>query len=110
MQADNENNAVVAEDSQQEPTPDTSEASGTIAPPPPDLAKPGLAVDLTRRLTAADLRGCFQEVTPLGTLTRGEAGEPGKAYAVFRVAGPTRDVLARGCWSASGSTSGGGSG
>ena len=83
---------------------------GLPAPPPPDLAKPGLAVDLTRRLTAADLRGCFQEVTPLGTLTRGEAGEPGKAYAVFRVAGPTRDVLARGCWSASGSTSGGGSG
>jgi len=39
MQADNENNAVVAEDSQQEPTPDTSEASGTIAPPPPDLGE-----------------------------------------------------------------------
>jgi molecular chaperone GrpE len=39
MQADNENNSVVAEDSQQEPTHDPSEVSGSIAPPPPDLGE-----------------------------------------------------------------------
>ena len=79
-------------------------------PAAPDLAKPGLAIDLTRRLTAADLRDCFREVTPLGTLTRGDPGESGKVYAAFRVGGPTRDVLARGCWGPTGSTSDGGSG
>jgi 4-amino-4-deoxy-L-arabinose transferase-like glycosyltransferase len=79
-------------------------------PAAPDLSKPGLAIDLTRRLTAADLRGCFREVTPLGTLTRGDPGEAGKAYAAFRVAGPTRDMLKSGCWGPSGSTSDGAAG
>jgi hypothetical protein len=79
---------------------------GLPLPAAPDLTKPGLAIDLARRLTAADLRACFREVTPLGTLTRGDPGEPGKAYAVFRVAGPIRDVLAAGC-RPTGSPSGG---
>ncbi len=35
MQADNESNAAVAEDSQQENTPDPSEPSGPVTPPPP---------------------------------------------------------------------------
>jgi 4-amino-4-deoxy-L-arabinose transferase-like glycosyltransferase len=64
---------------------------------PPDLARPGLAIDLARRLKAADLQRCFAEVTPLGGLTRGDPGEPGKAYAVFRVATPKHDILALGC-------------
>jgi len=64
---------------------------------PPNLARPGVAIDLTRRLGAADLQRCFAEVTPLGVLTRGDPGEPGKAYAVFRVATPLRDILALGC-------------
>jgi 4-amino-4-deoxy-L-arabinose transferase-like glycosyltransferase len=64
----------------------------------PDLARPGLAVDLTRRLGAASLTGCFAAVTPLGVVTRGDPGEKGKSYAVFLVAGPRRDALARGCW------------
>jgi len=64
---------------------------------PPDFTRAGLAIDLTRRLGAADLQRCFAEVTPLGVLTRGDPGEPGKAYAVFRVAAPKRDILALGC-------------
>jgi molecular chaperone GrpE len=40
MQADNENNAVVAEDPQQERTPDSSEPSVYAAPPaPPDVSE-----------------------------------------------------------------------
>jgi len=38
MQADNDNNAVVAEDAQQERTVDPAEQGGAIAPAPPDLA------------------------------------------------------------------------
>jgi hypothetical protein len=83
---------------------------GLAKPTLPGLDNPGLAIDLTRRLTADGLRGCFREVTPLGTITRGDPGEPGKPYAVYRVAGPTRDILNAGCWSASGSTSDGATG
>ena len=63
----------------------------------PDLSAPGVVIDLSRRLSAASLGSCFAEVTPLGVLTRGDPGEPGKLYAVFRVSGPRRDVLALGC-------------
>ncbi|MGH7024197.1 MAG: ArnT family glycosyltransferase [Caulobacteraceae bacterium] len=68
-----------------------------LATPAPAMGSPGLAIDLTRRLTAADLARCFTSVTPLGVLTRGDTGERGKAYAAFRVAGPRRDILADGC-------------
>ncbi|HEX4182790.1 MAG TPA: hypothetical protein VHY34_06000, partial [Caulobacteraceae bacterium] len=59
-----------------------------------DMTRPGLVVDLGRR--AADmeaLRGCFAQVDDLGYLERGPT-----PYAVFRVAGPRRDVLNEGCW------------
>ncbi|HEY7851524.1 MAG TPA: glycosyltransferase family 39 protein [Caulobacteraceae bacterium] len=62
-----------------------------------DLTKPGLAVDLTRRLSAPALGRCFTTVTPLGVITRGDPGEAGKPYAAFIVAGPRRDILAQGC-------------
>lgn len=65
--------------------------------PTPDLAAPGLAVDLTRRVNAASLARCFTTVRPVGVIARGDPGEAGKAYVVFLVAGPRRNILALGC-------------
>ena len=64
---------------------------------PPTATAPGLAIDLTRRLNASDLDRCFAVVSPLGLIARGEPGEGGKTYAVFRVAQPRFDVLQLGC-------------
>ena len=47
---------------------------GPAAGAPPDLARPGLVVDLRRRLDPAKLRGCFAEVDALGDLGRGAPG------------------------------------
>jgi hypothetical protein len=63
----------------------------------PDLSRPGLIVDLSRRMSPVLLRRCFERVQPLGLLTRGDPGEPGKAYAVVLVAGPKAPVLTQGC-------------
>jgi 4-amino-4-deoxy-L-arabinose transferase-like glycosyltransferase len=64
---------------------------------PPDMTAPGLVIDLTRRVNAVALGRCFASVTPLGVIIRGDAGEPGKAYAAFTVAGPRHDILTLGC-------------
>jgi 4-amino-4-deoxy-L-arabinose transferase-like glycosyltransferase len=61
------------------------------------FASPGVVVDLQRRLNRSALAQCFSAVQPLGAVRRGDDGEPGKAYLVFRVAGPRRDPLAEGC-------------
>ncbi|HXV00043.1 MAG TPA: glycosyltransferase family 39 protein [Caulobacteraceae bacterium] len=71
--------------------------NGLAVPAAPDLRRPGLAVDLTRRMSAASLGRCFATVTPLGVISRGDPGEAGKPYAVFLLAAPRRDVLANGC-------------
>jgi 4-amino-4-deoxy-L-arabinose transferase-like glycosyltransferase len=63
----------------------------------PDMTAPGLVIDLTRRVNAGALSGCFTKVTPVGVIARGDPGEPGKAYAAFVVAGPRRDILRGGC-------------
>jgi hypothetical protein len=64
----------------------------------PDLARPGLVVDLLRRVDLPALGRCFAQVRPLGVLARGAgAGSPGKAYAVVLVSAPLRDVLGQGC-------------
>lgn len=65
-----------------------------LAQPPPDLSRPGLVIDLTRRLNPAALDRCFEQVRPLGVITR-DAGAV--AYAVYLVSGPRRAVLAEGC-------------
>ena len=64
----------------------------------PDLRRPGIVVDLPRRVDARKLSSCFREVRPLGLIARGDAGEKPKLYAVFAVAAPIRDVLNTGCW------------
>ena len=65
---------------------------------PPDLALPGVVVDLTRRLDSAKLQACFADVRALGELPRGAPGERPKIYGLYRVAGPRRDVMRDGCW------------
>jgi len=62
-----------------------------------DLARPGLIIDLTRRLRPADLAGCFFEVRDLGIIRRTAMGEAGLTYRLVRVAGPRRDVRGLGC-------------
>jgi 4-amino-4-deoxy-L-arabinose transferase-like glycosyltransferase len=68
-----------------------------LVQPAPDFRRPGLVVDLTRRASAATLANCFNRVTPLAVVARGDPGEEGKPYAVFLVSNPRLDVLARGC-------------
>lgn len=66
-------------------------------PDRPDFARPGLVVDLARRMALADVLRCFTSVAPAGDLTR--AGGPGdnQRYRAFLVSGPRRDVWLRGC-------------
>jgi 4-amino-4-deoxy-L-arabinose transferase-like glycosyltransferase len=64
----------------------------------PDFARPGLVVDLPRRIDLSALGQCFANVQPLGALARGGGGgAAGKAYAVVLVSTPLRDVLGEGC-------------
>jgi 4-amino-4-deoxy-L-arabinose transferase-like glycosyltransferase len=65
---------------------------------PPRLDRPGLVVDLTRRLDPARLRACFDDVRFLGETPRGAPGEKPKLYGIYRVARPRRDVIRDGCW------------
>jgi hypothetical protein len=65
--------------------------------PPPNFARPGLVVDLARRVNARSLAACFDTVEALGTLKRVEPSTPAKTYVVYAVAGPRRDVLGAGC-------------
>jgi 4-amino-4-deoxy-L-arabinose transferase-like glycosyltransferase len=65
--------------------------------PVPDLTRPGLMVDLPRRMNIVLLRRCFGRVEPLGRLARGAPGETGKAYGLVLVAQPTAPVLKTGC-------------
>jgi 4-amino-4-deoxy-L-arabinose transferase-like glycosyltransferase len=62
-----------------------------------DLARPGLIIDLTRRLRPGDLAHCFNGIEDLGVIRRAAAGEAGLSYRVLRVQGPRRDVIKVGC-------------
>ena len=63
----------------------------------PDFSRPGLVVDLARRMKVFDVGRCFARVTPYAELVR--AGAPGKnqRYSAFLVSGPKRDPWIRGC-------------
>jgi 4-amino-4-deoxy-L-arabinose transferase-like glycosyltransferase len=63
----------------------------------PDFTRPGLIVDLDRRMARADVLRCFAVVEPAGVIDRGEPGGPAVRYTAFRVSGPRRDVWAQGC-------------
>ncbi|MDY6923142.1 MAG: glycosyltransferase family 39 protein [Pseudomonadota bacterium] len=66
----------------------------------PDFDRPGLVIDLPRRVTAEALRTCFHAVEALEPIRRdarpGTAGAD-VAYAAFRVSRPIR-IVSGGCW------------
>jgi hypothetical protein len=62
-----------------------------------DFSKPGLVVVPVRGAGARTLRLCFSDVRQLPEIDRG-AGRGMTAYAVLRVAGPTRDIERIGCY------------
>lgn len=66
----------------------------------PDFDRPGLVIDLPRRVTAQALRTCFADVEVLEPIRRdvgpGTAG-PVIVYAAFRVNRPVR-IVSDGCW------------
>lgn len=65
-----------------------------------DITRPGLVVDLDRRISQTDLATCFAKVERLPNLRRGGDGPGGLVYGVYRVEGPLRDITGKGCWSA----------
>ena len=62
-----------------------------------DLTRPGLLIDLDRRMKPALLQACFGSVTPIGELTRGDLAAGGARYAMFMAAAPKGPVLKAGC-------------
>jgi len=68
-----------------------------LPPPSADLAKPGLVVDLKRRLDPARLRACFAEVGAPVEIVRGASRGADARYVAVPVSGARRDILTRGC-------------
>jgi len=62
-----------------------------------DPARPGLVVDLDRRMDTALLSRCFGRVQDLGGLDRGRPGAVLAVYRLYLVAEPKFDVLNVGC-------------
>lgn len=62
-----------------------------------DFSRPGVVVDLARRMDLAALRACFRSVQPLAGLVRPTGPGRGEAYAAARVEGPRTDVARLGC-------------
>jgi 4-amino-4-deoxy-L-arabinose transferase-like glycosyltransferase len=64
---------------------------------PPDFSRPGLIVDLRRRVDLAKLGACFAHVGPAIALDRGAGGGPDERYVAIAVSGPKVDLLSVGC-------------
>ncbi len=62
-----------------------------------DVTKPGLLVELQRRIDPVALRRCFTIVRPLGVVERGSPRSMAKSYGVVLLGGPKRDVVRNGC-------------
>jgi 4-amino-4-deoxy-L-arabinose transferase-like glycosyltransferase len=63
----------------------------------PDLARPGLIVDLLRRIDPAKLQACFFEVGPIVEIDRGFAPGADGRYGAVLVWGSKGDLLSGGC-------------
>lgn len=63
----------------------------------PDQTRPGLIVDLDRRVEPKDLATCFGRVEAQPQLVRGPSETHGIRYDVFLVAEPRVDLVAAGC-------------
>jgi len=66
-------------------------------PDRPDYSKPGLVVDLARRMKREDVLRCFTRVEPAGPIVRGGGLSHNQQYAAFLVSGPRRDPWIIGC-------------
>jgi len=64
---------------------------------PPNLAGVGLIVDLERRLSVKQLKGCFGEVQTLGQIDRKGPVRPVARYSFYRVSTPLADIASSGC-------------
>ena len=63
-----------------------------------DMTKPGVLVDLVRRMDPPDLRRCFASVTFIGEIDRDPDLGASDQYGAYLVSGPLMDVLHDGCW------------
>jgi 4-amino-4-deoxy-L-arabinose transferase-like glycosyltransferase len=63
----------------------------------PDLSRPGLIVDLLRRIDPAKLQTCFSEVSPIVKIDRGSGQGADGRYGAVLVSGPKGDLLSGGC-------------
>ncbi len=63
----------------------------------PDFTRPGLIVDLSRRLSVRDVHRCFTGVTPVAEINRAGSPRKNEHYSAYLVSGPKRDVWIIGC-------------
>jgi hypothetical protein len=63
----------------------------------PDLARPGLIVDLLRRIDPARLRACFSQVGPVLKINRGSGLDADGRYGAVLVSGPRGYLLSGSC-------------
>jgi 4-amino-4-deoxy-L-arabinose transferase-like glycosyltransferase len=63
----------------------------------PDLSRPGLVVDLKRRIDPAKLAACFATVGAPVEIDRGLSGAADARYLAVPVAGPKIDLIGAGC-------------
>jgi hypothetical protein len=68
-----------------------------LPPSAADLSKPGLVVDLKRRLNPARLKACFAEVGAPVEIVRGAPGGSDARYVAVPVAGARKGLLSQGC-------------
>jgi 4-amino-4-deoxy-L-arabinose transferase-like glycosyltransferase len=68
-----------------------------LPPSPADLAKPGLVVDLKRRVDPARLKACFATVGAPTEIVRGLGRGADSRYLAVPVAGARAGVLTQGC-------------
>jgi 4-amino-4-deoxy-L-arabinose transferase-like glycosyltransferase len=68
-----------------------------LPPAPADLSKPGLVVDLKRRVDVARLKACFATVGAPTEIVRGLGRGPDSRYLAVPVAGARPGLLTRGC-------------
>ncbi len=68
-----------------------------LPPSRADLSRPGLVVDLRRRLDPARLKACFVEVGAPVEIVRGLSRSADARYVAVPVSGARRDLLTQGC-------------
>jgi hypothetical protein len=68
-----------------------------LPPSPADLTRPGLVVDLKRRIDPAQLKACFASVGAPTEIVRGLGRGADSRYLAVPVAGARPALLTRGC-------------